>query len=171
MVPTWDLVLLVFGGASVVYGLMLRERVVVTLLGAYAAMIVADRWGEAIYQMVTHQSGAVLNEQFVQGNISVFTVQVILFAAVLLIVALKGGILIHPESLGSGFMSYGVLAMYGLLSATLIASAVLSFLPADQLQAVYDNSKSARYLVDYQTWLLIAPLVVMLISGWGYKGD
>ena len=68
-------------------------------------------------------------------------------------------------------MSYGVLAMYGLLSATLIASAVLSFLPADQLQAVYDNSKSARYLVDYQTWLLIAPLVVMLISGWGYKGD
>ena len=64
MVPTWDLVLLVFGGASVVYGLMLRERVVVTLLGAYAAMIVADRWGEAIYQMVTNQSGAVLNEQF-----------------------------------------------------------------------------------------------------------
>ena len=171
MVPTWDLVLLVFGGASVVYGLMLRERVVVTLLGAYAAMIVADRWGESIYRMVTSQSGAVLNEQFVNGNISVFTVQVVLFAIVLLIVALKGGILIHPDSLGSGFMSYGVLAMYGLLSAVLIASAVLSFLPADQLQVIYDHSRSAKYLVDYQTWILIAPMAVMLISGWGHKAE
>ena len=43
MVPSWDLVLLVFGGASVVYSLMLREKVVVTVLAAYAAIIVADR--------------------------------------------------------------------------------------------------------------------------------
>lgn len=171
MVPTWDLVLLAFGGASVVYGLMLRERVLVTLLGAYAGMIVADRWGETLYKLLTDQGGAVLKEQLVQGNLSVFTVQIALFAAVMLIVALKGGVLIHPESLGIGFMSYGALVLYGLLGALLVASAVLGFLPQEQLSAVYEGSKVAKYLVDYQQWVLLAPMLVMLFSGWGVKGE
>ncbi|MFH0905244.1 MAG: hypothetical protein V1826_00780 [bacterium] len=172
MVPTWDLVLLAFGGASIVYSLMLRERVVVTLLGAYAAMIVADRWGEALYRLVTDQGSSVLNTQLVHSsNLSVLTMQIILFAAVLLIVALKGGVLIHPESVGTGFISYGVLAAYGLLSAILVSSAILGFLPQDQLQTVYENSKVAKYLVDYQPWILIAPLVVMFLSGWGHRHD
>lgn len=171
MVPSWDLVLLVFGGASVVYSLMLREKVVVTLLAAYAGMIVADRWGGALYQLVTKQSGGVLNEQFVSGNVSVLTVQIALFALVMLVIALRGGVLIHPESVGSGFMSYGVLMLYGLLTAAVIASAILGFVPKEQLDIIYSSSKIAKQLVDYQAWLLIAPLVLMLISGWGHRGE
>ena len=34
---------------------------------------------------------------------------------------------------------------------------------------IYDGSNIARYLVDYQNWVLIAPLLVMLISGWGAR--
>lgn len=169
MVPSWDLVLLVFGGASVVYSLMLREKVVVTLLGAYAAMIVADRWGSALYHVVTEKSAGVLNEQFVNGNVSVLTVQIALFAIVMLVIALKGGVLIHPDSIGNGFISYGVLILYGVLTAAVIASAILSFTPKDQIDAIYASSKIAKQLVDYQAWLLIAPLVLMLISGWGQK--
>ncbi len=171
MVPSWDLVLLVFGGASVVYSLMLREKVVVTLLAAYAGMIVADRWGGALYQLVTKQSGGVLNEQFVNGNVSVLTVQIALFILVMLVIALRGGVLIHPESVGNGFVSYGVLMLYGLLTAAVIASAILSFVPKEQLDIIYSSSKIAKQLVDNQAWLLIAPLVLMLISGWGHRGD
>lgn len=169
MVPTWDIVLLVFGGASVVYGLMLRERVVVTLLGAYAGMIVADRWGEAVYRIITDQAPAILNQEIIGGNVSVLTVQISLFAIVLLIVALKGGVLIHPASLGVGLMSHGVLVLYGVLGAALVGSAILGFLPSDQLEMIYESSRMARYLVDYQTWILIAPLIVMLLSGWGVR--
>ena len=171
MVPSWDLVLLVFGGASVVYSLMLREKVVVTLLAAYAAMIVADRWGGALYQLVTKQSGGVLNEQFINGNVSVLTVQIALFALVMLVIALRGGVLIHPESIGNGFTSYGVLMLYGLLTAAVIASAILGFMPKEQLDVIYSSSKIAKQLVDYQAWLLVAPLVLMLISGWGHRGE
>ncbi|MFA5010020.1 MAG: hypothetical protein WC553_02180 [Patescibacteria group bacterium] len=169
MVPSWDLVLLVFGGASVVYSLMLREKVVVTLLAAYAGMIVADRWGEALYQVLTKQGGSVLNEQFVSGNVSVLTVQIALFAAVMLIIALRGGVLIHPDSVGIGFMSYLVLIAYGLLTAAVIASALLGFVPQDQLDQIYASSKLAKQLVDYQAWLLVLPLILMMISGWGQK--
>jgi len=171
MVPTWDLVLLVFGGVSIVYSLMLKEKVVVTLLGAYAAMIVSDRWGVALYQLIQKQSSGVLSEQFLHGNVSVLTVQIILFAAVMLIISLRGGVLIHPDSVGEGFMSYLVLMAYGLLTAAVIASVVLGFVPKDQLTVIYENSKFAKYLVDYQAWLLIAPLILMFVSGWGQRLD
>ncbi len=169
MVPSWDLVLLVFGGASVVYSLMMKEKMVVTLLAAYAAMIVADRWGGALYQLVTKQSGGVLNEQFVNGNVSVLTVQITLFALVMLVIALRGGVLIHPDSIGTGFTFYGVLMLYGLLTAAVIASAILGFVPQEQLDVIYSSSKVAKQLVDYQAWLLIMPLILMLVSGWGHR--
>lgn len=169
MAPSWDLVLMVFGGASIVYSLMLREKVVVTLLGAYAAMIVADRWGMSLYNLVTTQSTGVLSEKFLNGNVTVLTVQIALFAIVMLVVALKGGVLIHPDSVGNGFISYIVLMLYGLLTAAVIASAILSFTPKEQIEAIYSASKIAKQLVDYQAWLLVAPLVLMLISGWGQK--
>lgn len=160
---------MVFGGASVVYSLMMREKVVMTLLAAYAGMIVADRWGVALYNLLTKQSTGVLNEQFVHGNVSVLTVQIALFAIVMLVIALRGGILVHPDSVGIGFMSYIVLMLYGLLTAAVIASALLGFVPKEQLDVIYSSSKIAKQLVDYQAWLLVAPLILMVISGWGQK--
>lgn len=171
MIPDWDIVFLAFGGVSLVYGLMLRERVVVTLLGAYAAMIVADRWGEALYKVVTEQGSQVLNSNLLHGNISVFTVQLVLFSVVMLIIALRGGVLIHPDSMGNGVMAHIVQMVYGLLIAAMIASVLLGFAPPEQAKIVYDGSQIAKPLVDYQAWLLVAPLVLMFISGWGYRGD
>ena len=169
MIPTWDIVLMAFAGVSILYGLMLRERVVVTLLGAYAAIIVADKWGEGLYKVITEEGSQVFNQQILQGSLSVFTVQLVLFAVVMLIVALRGGILIHPESMGVGIVSHVVQMMYGLLIAALIASAVLGFAPAEQIQTIYENSMVAKYMVDYQAWILIAPLILMFVSGWGHR--
>lgn len=171
MIPNWDIVFLAFGGVSLVYGLMLRERVVVTLLGAYAAMIVADRWGEALYKLVTEQGSQILNPSFLNGNISVFTVQLVLFSIVMLIVALRGGVMIHPESMGVGFSAHIIQMIYGLLIAGMIASVILGFVPAEEVKAIYDNSQIAKPLVDYQAWILIAPLVLMFVSGWGHRND
>ena len=169
MIPTWDIVLMAFAGVSILYGLMLRERVVVTLLGAYAAIIVADKWGEGLYKVITEEGSQVFNQQILQGSLSVFTVQLVLFAVVMLIVALRGGILIHPESMGVGMVSHIVQMAYGLLIAALIASAVLGFAPAEQIQTIYENSMVAKYMVDYQAWILIAPLILMFVSGWGHR--
>ncbi|MEZ4210292.1 MAG: hypothetical protein R3B38_01075 [Patescibacteria group bacterium] len=171
MIPNWDVVFLAFGGVSLVYGLMLRERIVVTLLGAYAAMIVADRWGEALYNVVTEQGSQILNQALINGNVSVFTVQLVLFSIVMLIIALRGGVFIHHEAMGAGIMAHIVQMIYGLLIAAMIASVILGFLPADQLQVIYENSEFAKPLVDYQAWLLIAPLILMFFAGWGRRFD
>jgi len=107
----------------------------------------------------------------INGNVSVFTVQLVVFSIVMLIVALRGGVLIHPESMGQGFFAYIVQMIYGLLIAAMIASVILGFVPQDQIQIIYNASKIAKPLVDYQAYLLIAPLVLMFISGWGHRTD
>lgn len=170
MSPSWDLVLLVFGGASVVYSLMLREKVVVTVLAAYAAIIVADRWGVSLYKVISEESGEFLKKPLLDGGeLSIFTVQVVLFAVTMLVIALRGGVLIHPESVGRGFFSIFFLIAYGLATATMIASAIIGFMPPDYASQLYESSVMAKQLVDYQAWLLIAPLILMIVSGWGHR--
>ncbi len=157
MNPSWDLVLAIFFIVSVLYGFLLRERVVVTLLGAYAAVLITERWGEAIHQLISQR--ALTGES---GTLPIFTVQIILLVGVLLIISLKGGILIHPASVGRGLMAHLVMALYGFLSAALIASAVVSFLPSATQEMLLSGSVLARFLIRYATWWLILPIVLML---------
>jgi len=165
MVPTWDLVLLVFLGASLVYGfLMGREKVVVTLLGAYVGLVIANQWGAAAFSMINHQN-AVINNQWMSGNLSVFVVKVVLFAAVLLLVALKGGLLSHSLGGGGGLMGFAVQAGYSVLNAALIASSILNFLPEETKKQVVDGSLIAAPLVNLYAWWLILPLLFMLVAG------
>lgn len=159
MSPTWDLVLIVFFLVSALYGLLLRERVVVTLLGTYAAILVADKWGEAIYKLLAQNSPLLASS----GSASVFAVQLSLFVLVVLVVSLKGGILIHPESVGRGLFANLVMALYGLLAAALIASFVLGFLPRETREILLEASRLARFVANYTTWWLILPLALMLV--------
>jgi hypothetical protein len=163
MVPTWDLVLLVFLGASLVYGfLMGREKVIVTMLGAYVGLVIANQWGAAAFSMINHQN-AVINNEWMSGNLSVFVVKVVLFAAVLLLVALKGGLLSHSLG-GGGLMGFAVQAGYSALNAALIASSVLNFLPEETRKQVVDGSLIAAPLVNLYAWWLILPLLFMLVA-------
>jgi len=165
MVPTWDLVLLVFFTASVVYGfLMGKDKIMVTILGAYVGLVIANQWGARVFSIVSEQS-AVLDDSWIKGNLSVFIVKVILFAIVLLIVAMRGGMI--PQMSGNG----GILGMvmplfYSVFSAALIAASILDFLPEETRNQVIENSIIAAPLVAYYSWWLILPIVLMLITGW-----
>jgi len=158
MSPTWDLVLTIFFAVSLLYGLLLRERVVVTLLGTYAAILITERWGEAIYNLLSQ--GPLVTSQ---SSLSVFTVQMILLVAILLIISLKGGILIHPASVGRGLISHLVMAIYGLLAAALIAAAIISFLPSATKETLLEGSRVAHFVASHTTWWLILPIILMLV--------
>ena len=121
MVPTWDLVLLVFFAASVVYGfLMGKDKIMVTILGAYVGLVIANQWGARVFSLVSEES-AVLNDSWIQGNLSVFIVKVVLFAIVLLIVALRGGLLTQITG-NNGVMGMVMPLVYSVFSAALIAA-------------------------------------------------
>ncbi|HAR54993.1 TPA: hypothetical protein DCR79_01760 [Patescibacteria group bacterium] len=165
MVPTWDLVLLVFFAASVVYGfLMGKDKIMVTILGAYVGLVIANQWGARVFSLVSEES-AVLNDSWIQGNLSVFIVKVVLFAIVLLIVALRGGLLTQITG-NNGVMGMVMPLVYSVFSAALIAASVLDFLPEDTRRQVIEKSIIAAPLVAYYSWWLILPIVLMLITGW-----
>ena len=104
MVPTWDLVLLVFLAASLVYGfLMGREKVIITLLGAYVGLVIANQWGAAAFSMIS-QENTVINNGWMDGNLSIFVVKIVLFAAVMLLIAVKGNLMLNG-AMGGGSIS------------------------------------------------------------------
>jgi len=164
MVPTWDLVLLVFLGASLVYGfLMGQEKVIITLLGAYVGLVVANQWATSALGFLAGQSSPVLSNEWISGNISVFTTKVILFTVTLLIIAICGGLVTHS------FMSGGLIGLfiqlgYSFLSAALIASSVLQFLPEDTKNQITEGSFIVAPLIHYYSWWLVLPVLFIAVT-------
>jgi hypothetical protein len=172
MVPTWDLVLLIFFGVSLVYGfLMGREKVILTLLGAYVGLVIANQWATSAFGLITNHSSAVLNDQFVSGNVSIFTVKVALFLVTILIIAFRGGLLAHSFMGGRGIVALGIQTGYSLLNAALIAASILEFLPPDVKSRVVEGSVIAGPLVSAYAWWLILPVVLMALTGFLSRGD
>jgi hypothetical protein len=160
MTANWDLVLLVFFAVSLLYSLLLKEKIVVTLLGAYVGMVVATQWGNSLYNLVS-QGAVALNQELIQGKISVFAVQIVAFALVILLVAFKAGLLIHPDSVGRGFIGYAALILYGLLTAALIAWSVMNFLPPGTRESITLDSPLASHIMNLGNWWVVLPIILM----------
>jgi len=171
MVPTWDLVLLVFLAASLVYGfLMGREKVIITLLGAYVGLVIANQWGAAAFSMIS-QDNTVINNGWMNGNLSIFVVKIVLFAAVMLLIAVKGNLMLNGAMGGGGIMGFVVQTGYSLLNAALIASSILNFLPDETKQQVTSGSFIAAPLVNFYSWFLIMPLLFMIVASFISKSE
>ncbi len=168
MAPTWDLVLLVFFAASVVYGfLMGKDKTLITILGAYVGLVIANQWGARVFSLVSSQTD-VLNTGWMQGNLAIFFVKVILFALIILVIAQRGGWLAHaPSTIGVFGMVMPL--VYSVLSAALIAASILDFLPEETRKQVIEKSVVAAPLVAYYSWWLILPVLLIIVSGWFSK--
>lgn len=163
MSPTWDLALLVFFAASVVYGfLMGREKIIVSILGSYVGLVVANQWGEGVFEALIDQSA--VNTEWLQGNLAVFITKVVLFTVVILIVALKGGLLAEATGLNGSFLASAMPLVFSLSSAVLIASSVLDFLPEETKNQIVSESVVAAPLVGYYSWWLILPIILLMFS-------
>lgn len=168
MAPTWDLVLLVFFVASVVYGfLMGKDKTLVTILGAYVGLVIANQWGARVFGLVSSQTD-ILNTGWMQGNLAIFFVKVILFAVVILVVAQRGGWLMHPPGT-LGVFGMVMPLVYSVFSAALIAASILDFLPEEVRRQVVEKSVVAAPLVAYYSWWLILPVFLIIMSGWFSK--
>lgn len=171
MVPTWDLVLLVFLAASLIYGfLMGREKVIITLLGAYVGLVIANQWGAQAFSVLS-QENDMINNSWMSGNLSIFVVKVVLFAVVLLLIAMKGSLMLHGSMGGGGMMGFVVQTGYSILNAGLIASSILNFLPEETKAQVVSGSFIAAPLVNFYSWLLILPLLFMIVASFISKSE
>ena len=172
MVPTWDLVLLIFLAVSLIYGfLMGREKVILTLLGAYVGLVIANQWATSAFGLITDNSSSVLNDQFISGNVSIFTVKVVLFVITILIIAFRGGLLAHSFMGGRGLMALLVQTGYSFLNAALIAASILEFLPVDVKARIVEGSLIAGPLVSAYAWWLVLPVILMAMTGFLSRED
>ncbi|MFH0912447.1 MAG: hypothetical protein V1807_02195 [Patescibacteria group bacterium] len=169
MVPTWDLVLLVFFAASLIYGfLMGKDKILVTILGAYVGLVIANQWGDRVFNFVAQQT-EILNTGWMQGSLSIFVAKVVLFAFVLLIIAMKGGWLVRPVLGGGGVFGMVLPLVYSMASAVLIAASVLDFLPEETRGQVIEKSMVAAPLVHYYAVWLVLPVIIIWVSSWFTK--
>lgn len=158
--PSWDLVITLMFVIGVTYGfIMLRDRVLVTLLSLYAGFVVANLLAEPIFKFFNGDI-ALLNKLWVESSVSPFYIKTFLFMAVVLLIGAKSGLVGRR----SGF-SFFELAAYSFLNVCIGLSAIFSFMEPDKLKAYTDASKLAAAIVNHQNLWFIAPLIILLALG------
>lgn len=166
MTPSWDLFITIFFIVGIAYGMMLqRERAVVTLVTIYVALVVTQLLTEPVSQFFVGEK--TINSFFIDGNISPFTVQAVLFISTIILVSTKGGF--SGDSSGSGLLSPIEVFSYSLFNTALIATTLVSYLPEASRVALLEQSKMASFLAQYHTYWLLLPIAALIVFGWNRR--
>ncbi len=158
--PSWDLVITLSFVIGITYGfIMLRDKVLVTLLSLYAANVIATSLAEPV-QKFFNGDVALLNKIWVQSSASPFTIKLVIFGAVLVIIGAKGGL----AGRRSGFSMFE-LAAYSFFNVCIALASIFSFMTPDQLKGFTETSHFARLIIDHRLVWFVAPLVILAVMG------
>ncbi|MFA6422984.1 MAG: hypothetical protein WCW17_00855 [Patescibacteria group bacterium] len=160
VVPSWDLFITLFAIIIIAYGvIMAREKIIVTMVSAYVGLVVAKVWGTTIYDFFNGNK-TILNKVWIRSSASLFLVQLVLFGIVIGVLSYKSG-LSAKEGKGLSTIEYLV---YSILASGLIISSIISFMPESQQLSVVESSRLGRLTMNYQTWWIILPIVLMVFT-------
>lgn len=160
-VPSWDLFIILFFVIGISYGFVLqRERIIATLLSVYVALAVVQVWSDTVHQFFLGDK-TILNQIFIRYNTTPFTIQIGLFALVVILLTTRGGLITPPGS--RGLMTPIELFIYSSLNTALILSSVFQFLPESSRTAFSETSKMARFIIQYHTWWVILPVIAIIV--------
>lgn len=158
--PSWDLVITLSFVIGITYGfIMLRDRILVTLLSLFAGNVVANLLSEPIQKFFNGDT-AILNRLWVESSASPFTIKLALFGAVILIIGAKGGL--AGRRSGFSFLEMGA---YSFFTVCIAMATVFSFMPPEQVSGFTEASKLARMIIEHKNVWFIAPFVVMAALG------
>jgi hypothetical protein len=158
--PSWDLVITLVYVIGVTYGfIMLRDRVLVTLLSLYAGNLLANLFAPSV-QKFFNGDVAILNKLWVESSMSPFTIKMGLFAIVVILLSAKSGLTGRRHN-----FSFLEMAAYSFFNVSIALVSVFSFMEPDKLKAYTDASKLVAAVMQHQTVWFIAPLVVLAVLG------
>lgn len=159
--PSWDLFIGLFFIIGVSYGFMMqREKVVVTMISAYAAMAITEILSPLAEKFFLGDAN--VGNVFIKANVSPFTVQTAIFVGVIVLLTVRGGLI---GGKARGLLSPIEVLMYSALNSALVLSTILFFLADDARNQLAANSKFARFIIDYHTWWLILPVAALIVAG------
>lgn len=160
--PTWDLFLTLFFIIGVAYGFILqRDKTVVTLISVYVALVITSVLADPFLAFFAGEK-TFIGQFFIRANVSPFTLQIVIFAAVIALVSAKSG-LAGKES--SGLMSPVEVFGYSLFNTALIISSIFFFMPEAMRAGFDETSKIAHYLIQYHTWWMVLPVALLIFTG------
>ncbi len=165
ILPTWDLLITLMMIVGIGYGIVMqRERILSTLVGTYIGMAVAQNWGPKVYDFFTGDT-VMFNQLWIRLNASPFAVKAFLFALVVIALTVKSDFAKSIRQSSSPLSGLMVIA-YSFLTTTLAISAVLSFLPKAQLNAIVSRSHLAEFIIsNFNLWIVL-PVIAMIIGAW-----
>lgn len=165
-VPSWDLFITLFFIIGIAYGFVLqREKVVVTTISTYAAIVVTQLFGATVQQFFQGDK-TIFGQIFVRANTTPFTIQIALFAAVIALLSAKAGL---SGGKGKGMMSPLEIIVHSFLSTALILSTILTFMPLEEQQNITAQSNLAAKLINMHNLWVILPIIALVASGIIFK--
>lgn len=165
MTPSWDLFMAVFFIVSIGYSFVLqRDKVVVTMLGIYVGIVIAQVLGTPLQQFFTGDK-TVADSLFIRANASPFSIQTAIFLIVTVAVTVRSGLGNRGSSGRGGILSPFELALFSFLNSALILAAIFSFMTPEARGEFAGISRIASQIINKELWWFIAPLLALMITG------
>ncbi|TSC92311.1 MAG: Uncharacterized protein CEN89_764 [Candidatus Berkelbacteria bacterium Licking1014_7] len=138
--PSWDLFIGLFFIIGVSYGFMMqKEKVMLTLISAYAAIVVTNLVSPFFQKFFLGDTN--VGNIFIKANASPFSVQAAIFVGIIVLITMRGGMITGKSR---AIMSPFEMMIYSVLNSALILSTILYFLPEDQRNELLVESKFAK---------------------------
>jgi len=164
--PSWDLAITVFFLIGIAFGYILqREKIVATLLSVYVALVVTQVFSGNVFAFFQGDK-TLFNQVWIRNNSSPFTIRVIIFMLVIMLLSAKGGI---SGSKSKGIFSPIEILGLSFLTTGLILSSIFYFMPPESRDALMANSRMATLVIKYYLWWVIVPVIVLIGLGFFHR--
>ena len=162
---SWDsFIVLCFIGASV-YGFILpKNKIAVICLAAYVASAIAQIWSQTVFQFITARGGALGSWT---GNLSLFSVSVILFIGFIALLVTRGGLTADEQR--SGVYGPFIMTAVGFFTAGLVISSLMTLMPEVLRANLLSTSKTAVLVWKYHIWWIVLPPLVIITTSFFRK--
>lgn len=167
--PSWNLAIVVFFLIGIAFGYILqREKIIATLLSVYVALVVTQIFSGGVYEFFQGDK-TIFNQVWIKGGqTSPFSIKIIIFMAVIMLLSAKGGI---AGTKSKGLLSPIEILILSFLTTGLILSSIFFFMPVETREAFVANSKLAGAVIKYYPWWVLTPAIVLIGLGFFRKSS
>lgn len=167
--PSWDLAITVFFVLGAAFGYILqRDKIIATLLSVYVGLIVTQAFAGNLQDFFQGDK-TLFNQIWIRSNTNPFTIRVVIFMAVIMLLSAKSGI--SGGKSKSGILSPLEIIAYSILTTGLILSSIFYFMPIESREALMATSKMARLVINNYTWWILLPVALMIGTGFMHKSS
>jgi hypothetical protein len=174
---TWDLLVIVFFAVIVAYSFIVgKDESVKIIIASYISIVAVQAIGNLLWLLTNHSQSVMDMLGFaLDGNI-ISIIKLILFVAMIIFLAIKGGFEMQYAKELDGVWDPVVTGAFGFATSGLILSALLTFVAAKPilddtlgnaplLQPLLTGSTLVQIMVDYQNLWFCLPALLLLAVG------